>query len=468
VTPPDLEHLPLAELPSWLVEQPGEVHGATLDAAHVALDVSAREGKGEAPKLLEGAEVTEKLAAELRMALPTLGAAVAEHGSVGMAGWLDDLGEMASGAANATRTNGEGLTVGRALRRLAYALWSARVLPRLKKETHSKWPGIPLPLVDRARVGTWGKPRAVDVPEHGRVLEDGAGTTLATLEPGRVPAVPANLLEKMEVWERAGAPLLGTLHAHRLLRWLAWEAHTQHTPGHVPILEVRGGWTALALAVGCPPASKSAPAHLRNIVFCLDAHRFAFPDNTVGRLLTLDRYAPPNGPGSPSIVRLLPGAPLRPHFIFGLRRADWKVVPVLSDLPPMVGREREHGALAELHWRVLVEMRRRCSEMVGSARGVDLGLYLPPSNWAKLADMARVPRSKLPIVLERWTRDGRDGPAFLRIVGPDRYTLGTEHDDARRVLLECGWKEARGSERGKRSARARGGAGPKRRRKAGR
>jgi len=47
----------------------------------------------------------------------------------------------------------------------------------------------------------------------------------------------------------------------------------------------------------------------------------------------------------------------------------------------MVGRERDHGAQAELHWLVLLEMRRRCSEMVGKTEEDDRGLLLPADDW---------------------------------------------------------------------------------------
>ena len=121
----------------------------------------------------------------------------------------------------------------------------------------------------------------------------------------------------------------------------------------------------------------------------------------------------------------------------------------------MVGRERDHGALAELHWLVLLEMRRRCSEMVGKTEEEDHGLLLSSDDWHRLAEVAGVPRLTLPRALNRWTCDGDDGYAFLRLVEQDRYTLAPRHDPARRVLLHYGWVEATGQEAGRKSADAR-------------
>lgn len=463
MAPLDLEAAPLAELPAWLKSRAREVREAALVAAGTALAIAARQDKGDPLGLYEGNQAPEALGEALRRELRKVAPSVAEHGAEGLACYLEGLGPKGQLAARRTRKDGAELTVARALARLALVLWWESVRADCEKDAIGRYPGVPLPVVERNRVGTWGKSRAVDTPGHGRVLVDGGGITVATLDPERVPSVPAGLLEKLEAWERNGAKLLGSLHAHRLIRWLAWQAHTRHVPEHSPILEVEGGWQALALEVGCH--SKKAADKLRDIVWCLDAHRFAFPDGSVGRLLTVHSYRLARGNGNRAAVSLLPGAPLLPGFLFRLRKPEQKIVPVLEALPPMVGWEGYHGALAELHWRVLVDMRRRCREMVGGSPGVDVGLPLAPRDWRRLADEAQVPGRVLAEALERWTQDGSDGPAFLRQLDGDRFTLAPAHEAPRRVLLHYGWKEAKGSEDGKKSARSRGNAGPKRRRR---
>ncbi len=467
-----LDTMSLADLPAWpRISSPEEVRVAALDAALAALGLAGAVETDEVACPLCGEHQTaERLSDHVAEELPRVAEAIATGGAEGFALYLEGFEDAGPALAEHTRDDGATLTAAKALVRVAYALWCGRVRTRMLKEKAKvmedalrRHPGVPLPLVDSCRLGTWGHPRAVETGDDGQVLIDGDGRVLAQLDPSRIPAVSPDLLTNIQKWAHSGAELLGSLNAHRLIRWLAWEAHSRHQPGQVAILPVVGGWQALARLVGA--RSKKASDKLRDIVWCLDAHRFALPDGTLGRLLTVDRYQPARGPGRSARIDLLPGAPLRPNYIFELRRPERKVVPVLARLPPMVGREREHGALAELHWRVLVEMRRRCREMVGESQWEDRGLPLAPARWRELGDLARVPAATLAQILDRWTRDGRDGPAFLRPVDEHRYTLGPGHDDARIVLLHYGWKEARGSKAGKQSAQSRGNQGPTRGRK---
>lgn len=115
------------------------------------------------------------------------------------------------------------------------------------------------------------------------------------------------------------------------------------------------------------------------------------------------------------------------------------MVPALRELPPMVGRERDHGALAELHWLVLLEMRRRCSEMVGETKEEDRGLLLSAGDWNRLAGLAGLPQPTLPRALDRWTCDGEDGHAFLRLVEQDRYTLVSHPSTTTREAPRPAW-----------------------------
>jgi hypothetical protein len=61
----------------------------------------------------------------------------------------------------------------------------------------------------------------------------------------------------------------------------------------------------------------------------------------------------------------------------------------------------------------------------------------------------------LPQVLDRWTRDGDDGPAFLVRVEPQRYTLAPAYAAARDFLLDAGRREAEGRRAGRHGAASR-------------
>jgi hypothetical protein len=58
-------------------------------------------------------------------------------------------------------------------------------------------------------------------------------------------------------------------------------------------------------------------------------------------------------------------------------------------------------------------------------------------------------------VLERWTRDAVDGPAFLERVTPERYHLGRAHAAERAHLEESATMVLRASARGRASAQKR-------------
>mgnify|MGYP003351292703 CR=1 FL=1 len=70
-----------------------------------------------------------------------------------------------------------------------------------------------------------------------------------------------------------------------------------------------------------------------------------------------------------------------------------------------------------------------------------------------VAAEASLPAGSLRPVIERWTQDGDDGPAFLSTVSPERYTLAEAHEAIRRFLEEAGHLELEGSDAGKRSVR---------------
>jgi hypothetical protein len=339
---------------------------------------------------------------------------------------------------------------------LAFVLWWDRVRVEVEETHKSKLrahAGIAMPLFEKAGMGRWVGVTVKDIEGNPPMLVDRHGVLLAKGSADVLRAVPSTDLAAMEAWTRSGAALLGTVDAHRFLLWLIWEIHKRNIGGSGgSFVEVIGGWRELAETVGC--RSKKAADRLRNIVCALDGFRFALPDDSVGRLLGL-HYQPARGTGNPAILRLTPSPPLLPGYVFELSRRERKMVPALRELPPMVGRERDHGALAELHWLVLLEMRRRCGEMVGTSEDEDKGLPLAAEDWHRLAEVAGVPEPTLRRALDRWTQDGDDGHAFLRLLEEGRYSLAPRHEPTRRVLLHYGWLEKTGQEAGKKSVVAR-------------
>lgn len=180
---------------------------------------------------------------------------------------------------------------------------------------------------------------------------------------------------------------------------------------------------------------------------------FSWPDGTRGNLLSYTvRPAVGHRRGMVSIIL---GDPLMPHFTFALPgrtrrgREDRRLVP-LPDLAPFVGDRRTHGAQASYQLAVLGEMRRRAVELVEHG-----GVLLADEELERLASAVGLPVSMIRRVVDRWSQDGHDGPAFLVRCGGGRYTLGAAYASALELLRDGGERERRGAARGRQGAAGR-------------
>lgn len=349
---------------------------------------------------------------------------------------------------------------------LALALWTDVVEPRLRQS-----PGLVHPvMVDITAAYSRG---FAPVKRGGQiVLPLPRGEWQIERSPERSPegspegSVAAVDAEAFLVIER-GLTLLGGVTAHRLLRWEVFEGHTQWQRGapNPADLVIDGGWSALAHDLLGMKGQK-AVADVRAIVLAQGHFRFTLPGGGRGNLLSYDE-TPARG-GRRGRVKIRLGDALLPGYLFELARtmgdgvaarAARRLVPMVQ-LPPFVGREREHGPQATLSMIFVTELRERARELVEHG-----GILLDLDAWTTLAERAALPRGgagSLPRVLDRWTHDGDDGDAFLVKVGRDRYTLGPAHAAARDFVGEAGRREVEGTAAGKRSAARRARPRPRR------
>ena len=275
------------------------------------------------------------------------------------------------------------------------------------------------------------------------------------------PNLPAYELGTLEPILARGLAKLGSITGHKVLRWEVNEGHARYMR-HEPEagrLRVEGGWAALAHDV-LELASNKARADVREIVLAQAHCRFALPNGSVGNLLS---YSEPKGQGGGAargkraVVTITLGDALLPTFVQTIEsrslagRTARRLIPLL-DLPPLVGRPNEHGAQATLSMLLAAEFRDRVRELLDHE-----GVRLTLADFQGLAERAGLPRDAagLAAILDRWTRDGTDGPALLRVVGPDRYTLGGAHRAALDFMLAGGRLEQGGEAGGKASARKR-------------
>lgn len=333
---------------------------------------------------------------------------------------------------------------------LCAVLWRDVVRPE-RERRRNRPPALQVDLLEcLARGHTPGG--RVEAGPDGPVLVDQAGEVVVPVRRAEPLPVPVADLDALDALTRRGAKALGSLDAHRLLRWMVcegWE-RAMADARDARHLVVEGGWAELARIIG---ASDKGRKQLPAIVAAMAHLWWHLPDGSAGNLLSY-RATPARGQRGGRVVLTL-GDALLPGYAHGLPRGHTALVPVV-DLPPLVGRARDHGAQATQQLYVLAELRKGARELV-----TDGGVLLLPERWDELADRSGLPEALRGRVLDRWTRDGDDddrkakrdtGPAFLARVDRNRYTLGEAHRDARDFLEDGGRIEVGAREGGRQGA----------------
>lgn len=253
-----------------------------------------------------------------------------------------------------------------------------------------------------------------------------------------------------------GLDLLGSVAGHRVLRWEVTEGHLRalRQEPDPRRLAIEGGWSALADDVGLPERERD---NVRAIVVAQAHCYFNLPHGMGGNLLT---YQESRAVGQRrGLVTLVLGDALLPSYVFAVREAlgnasqtardSRRLVPLVG-LPPFVGRRNEHGQQATLSMLVTRELRLYAHELATAG-----GVCIPLERWAELAAQARVRPPTLGQLIDRWTCDGDDGPAFLNRVEADRFRLGEAYAPAHTFLVEAGQREATGGDLGRKSVQSR-------------
>jgi hypothetical protein len=330
---------------------------------------------------------------------------------------------------------------------LATVLWNDVVASWLKRPA-----GLVYPVAQQV---TWIHSRTTEVIQQDQQpfhrFQTGENSPIKRIEPLELPAME---LAVLDVMLRRGLTLLGSVTAHRLLRWEVSEGHQRVLRREVDAraLHIDGGWSALAERLQLQGRKAAEDIHA---IVAAQAHScFRFAGGAHGNLLSYTVM--PSVGQRKGFARIILGDALLPDFLFEIRaklghtsrtaREAQRLVPMV-DLPPLIGRPNEHGQQASLSMAVVTELRHRAAELFEQG-----GILLAPDRWQELAGLAGLPVSLLEQVLDRWTQDGDDGPAFLQRTDTNRFTLAPTHSAARAFILEAGRREAEGAEAGKRSA----------------
>lgn len=334
------------------------------------------------------------------------------------------------------------------IRALGRAAWFDVVLPKLERESRVR-PALAYQIhEDVSRIHS--RTHTLETRNGQQHLRFDGHSPIAI-----VPSVEDDALGRIAESIVRGVSLLGNITAHKALQWEVFTGYRQAIEGAADarVLLVEGGWSAFARDV-LDLSAKSDIENVRDIVRAQSAIRLSLPDGSFGNLLAL-REMEARGRRR-GWIEIVLGTMLMPHYVHeldgklsGRTASESKRLVPMVGLPPFVGSRTEHGAQATLSMHVVRELRTRAPELV-----TDGGVLIDAGRFASLAMSSGVKASNVHRVIDRWTQDGTDAPAFLRRVGHSRYTLGDAHAPARSFLETAGKMTIDASAAGRKSIEA--------------
>ena len=317
---------------------------------------------------------------------------------------------------------------------LMVALWLDVVAPQLERE-RAKHPALVFVAHEEA----------LNMLSRARLAEDNRGQRGMGFPGDDIAHVDFSLIDTA-LRERVenGFRLFGSTTSHKVFRLLVLSGHRQallHI-GDPRVLNITGAYGRLAEDLNLK--SKAEVERIRDIIEAMHIYEVQIGERKE-RILTRT-YARGAGP-KPAELSIILGFPLLPNYVQDLQdafknriaeRMAKRLVPVLSD-PPLIGRERDHGAQYSFQMAVVQRMRLESESIVKLG-----GVTLDKATLEQLAKVAGLPPTLLDPVIDRWTQDGTDGPKMLERVDGDVYRLGDAHKPAWDFMVSGATKEAHG------------------------
>ncbi len=300
--------------------------------------------------------------------------------------------------------------------------------------------------------------RLVETDEGETVVVNRESVIVAQLDATRPPPVPviewstAEFITKLQ----KGVRQLGSLMGFRVLDFelrTGWEQACRGDPDFRRVA-IEGGYRELTRRVLLPHGLEPTSPQVQAVkcILLAQAHLPVFDHRNHqyrGNLIALsDTYRARGGWNRQrSYVSFVMGDLLLPYQVKQDPVRDRYLVPVVG-IPPLLdtGRRNDDAPQAALALMVSTEIARGAKEVIQHG-----GVRIDRGRWNEMAAQAGFPIGKLDRLLDLWTRDGDDGPAFLERVGRDRWFFGPQHDGARLLV------ERRGQIAGKRRKKGRNG-----------
>lgn len=344
----------------------------------------------------------------------------------------------------------------RVARLLAKTLWTDVVAPRLQRQaSRTDAPGMSMTaltsLMGMSRHGAQ-KELFHDVSV---ILDDKRRRVGSLRTVVEVDARHVNLAD------------LNRLTTQRLIRWALHRGWDQKwvcdSPDPTRIV-VDGGYPALALELGMK--GKKAADELKGAVATLQSVFLQGPKGE-GQVFAAWHHKA-SGQRRARLEMTLLG-PFAPDYIARELAEHRNVndksvvpVPLPAHLPPLVGRERDHGSQAILQLLALRELRLRATELAA-----DGAVDISARRWEDLRDEAGVPRATLADVLEAYPIGDGIRPAFM-LQRDGRWDLAPDYSQERAAIVAAGEAMQKGKRGGEQAAanRRAGRAKPKTTRRA--
>lgn len=263
-----------------------------------------------------------------------------------------------------------------------------------------------------------------------------------------VPSIELQTIQN--ILAKGNINTMSSINAHRLLRWEITMGTKQFIDGNpdARAIRVEGGFGELSKLIGAGSNEKSIK-QVKEVVIWQAHSLFANTEGLKGNMLSYSLS--PGGYRKKAYLTLILGDMMLPHFIFELlgiaksKREQRKLIPIV-DMPPLIGRSNEQGSQANFQMELMVKFRKHAQEFA------EFGcVKIEPYEFKDLAKESGMTPSILKKVLDRWTKDGDDTPAFLKDCSEDRYALGDHHQVAQNFIIEGGKKELAMSKAGKKS-----------------
>lgn len=237
------------------------------------------------------------------------------------------------------------------------------------------------------------------------------------LHSGKIIASIPTIDQKLMSIVTKGAGNLNSIYHHKLIRHECRSGFENWVQDKEDprVLRFEKGCTEIAEKLGL--TSNRAVEEIKALLHAQAFMHFNFEDGSSGNLISLRNFRS-RGCNRDDGVEIVLGTQLLPHYTFQAPRKERLLIPV-PELPPFVSAPQYHSGQALLQMMVMEEFTENSIEFVDCE-----SIKISDQKWEEFAKETGLPASVFKQALDRWVRDGDDGPRFLVQIEKDRYALG--------------------------------------------